>query len=301
MLERGNERRVKLAALGTESGAFLPCLSREAIMSVRQMFLTVVILATAICVLAQTTETKTPQPQPKSSAIPAENQGGSGAKALQQVEILTDTMGVDFGPYLTQIVKIVKQNWYNLMPPSVFPPIKKQGKVSIEFSVLKDGRVSGMTLNNKPDFSGLNITPLPSKDVDLDRAAWASITASTPFPPLPPKFPGERLGLRFFFYYNVSPDTSQITISPSMDVRVPTGSTLSFVASGKDITGTSVTWSVSGPGCSKSACGTISDSGLYTAPMEIPDPPMVIVEVTSKTDMSIAKSKVTIVRANPPH
>ena len=54
--------------------------------------------------------------------------GRSGAKALDQAEILTDTMGVDFGPYLTRVVQIVKQNWYNLMPPSVYPPIFKAGQ-----------------------------------------------------------------------------------------------------------------------------------------------------------------------------
>src|SRR5208282_3074619 len=64
--------------------------------------------------------------------------GRSGAKALDQVEILTDTMGVDFGPYLTRIVQIVKQNWYSIMPPSVYPPIFKQGKLAIEFEILKD-------------------------------------------------------------------------------------------------------------------------------------------------------------------
>ena len=49
-------------------------------------------------------------------------------------------MGVDFGPYLTRITQIVRQNWYNLMPPSVYPPILKQGKLSIEFVILKDGK-----------------------------------------------------------------------------------------------------------------------------------------------------------------
>jgi len=39
---------------------------------------------------------------------------GMGAKALDQAEILTDTMGVDFGPYLTRVVQIVRQNWYKL-------------------------------------------------------------------------------------------------------------------------------------------------------------------------------------------
>jgi TonB family protein len=119
------------------------------------------------------------------------SQGRSGAKALDQAEILTDTMGVDFGPYLTRITQIVRQNWYNLMPPSVYPPILKQGKLQIEFVILKDGKVSGMTVHTS------------SGDVALDRAAWGSITASTPFPPLPKEFPGQILGLRFYYFYNL--------------------------------------------------------------------------------------------------
>jgi TonB family protein len=121
-------------------------------------------------------------------------QGRPGAKALDQAEILTDTMGVDFGPYLTRVVQVVKANWYNLMPPSVYPPILKQGKLSIEFVIQKNGDVSGMTLHTS------------SGDVPLDRAAWASITASNPFPPLPKEFPGQILGLRFYYFYNLQPD-----------------------------------------------------------------------------------------------
>ncbi|MFZ1916430.1 MAG: TonB family protein [Terriglobales bacterium] len=121
-------------------------------------------------------------------------QGRTGAKALDQAEILTDTMGVDFGPYLTRVVQVVKANWYNLMPPSVYPPILKQGKLSIEFVIQKNGDVSGMTLHTS------------SGDVPLDRAAWASITASNPFPPLPKEFPGQILGLRFYYFYNLQPN-----------------------------------------------------------------------------------------------
>ena len=120
--------------------------------------------------------------------------GRSGAKALDQAEILTDTMGVDFGPYLTRIVQIVKQNWYTLMPPSVYPPILKQGKLSIEFVILKDGKTTGMVVHTS------------SGDVALDRAAWGSITDSAPFPPLPKEFPGQILGLRFYYFYNLNPN-----------------------------------------------------------------------------------------------
>lgn len=119
------------------------------------------------------------------------NQGRGGAKALDQAEILTDTMGVDFGPYLARITQIVRGNWMIAMPPSVYPPILKQGKLSVEFIIQKNGTTSNMVLHTS------------SGDVALDRAAWASITASNPFPPLPKEFPGQVLGLRFYYFYNL--------------------------------------------------------------------------------------------------
>ncbi|HSZ63421.1 MAG TPA: TonB C-terminal domain-containing protein [Terriglobales bacterium] len=121
------------------------------------------------------------------------SQGRGGYKAMAPAEILTDTMGVDFGPYMTRIVQIVKQNWYTLMPPSVYPPTFKQGKLALEFVIMKDGSVQGL------------VRDTTSGDVALDRAAMASITASTPFPPLPKEFPGKLLGLRFYYFYNLEP------------------------------------------------------------------------------------------------
>jgi outer membrane biosynthesis protein TonB len=121
------------------------------------------------------------------------SQGRGGYKAMAPAEILTDTMGVDFGPYMTRIVQIVKQNWYTLMPPSVYPPTFKQGKLALEFVIMKDGSVQGL------------LRDTTSGDVALDRAAMASITASTPFPPLPKEFPGKLLGLRFYYFYNLEP------------------------------------------------------------------------------------------------
>ena len=121
------------------------------------------------------------------------SQGRGGYKAQAPAEILTDTMGVDFGPYMTRIVQIVRENWYNLMPPSVYPPIRKQGKLALEFVIMKDGTVEGL------------LRDTTSGDVALDRAAMASIKASTPFPPLPKEFPGKLLGLRFYYFYNLEP------------------------------------------------------------------------------------------------
>jgi TonB family protein len=79
------------------------------------------------------------------------------------------------------------------MPPSVYPPILKQGKLAIEFVILKNGNSTEMAIRSS------------SGDVALDRAAWASITASNPFPPLPKEFPGKILGLRFYYFYNLEP------------------------------------------------------------------------------------------------
>ena len=112
------------------------------------------------------------------------------------LEILSDTMGVDFGPYLARVLHDVRQNWYNLIPEVARPPLMKKGKVSIQFAIMKDGTVAGMQLIG------------PSGDVALDRAAWGGITGSDPFPPLPDQFRGSYLALRFHFYYN--PDKNDL-------------------------------------------------------------------------------------------
>jgi TonB family protein len=111
------------------------------------------------------------------------------------VDILSDTLGVDFGPYLARILEDVRRNWYNLIPEEARSPLFKQGNLAIQFVIDKNGSVEGMRLI------------LPSGDVALDRAAWGGITASNPFPPLPKEFTGPYLALRFRFYYN--PDRGQ--------------------------------------------------------------------------------------------
>src|SRR5205085_592827 len=105
-------------------------------------------------------------------------QGRQATKAVGELDVLSDTMGVDFGPYLSRVLHDVRQNWYNLIPEVARAPLMKRGKVSIEFAILKDGRVAGMRL------------AAGSGDVALDRAAWGGVTASNPFPPLPGEFSG---------------------------------------------------------------------------------------------------------------
>ncbi len=123
-------------------------------------------------------------------------QGKQAGEAIGPLDVLSDTMGVDFGPYLARVLHDVRENWYRIIPESARAPLMKKGKVSIEFAILKDGQVAGLQIVGS------------SGDVALDRAAYGGITASKPFPPLPTEFGGQYLALRFHFYYN--PERSEI-------------------------------------------------------------------------------------------
>src|SRR5256885_3058156 len=118
---------------------------------------------------------------------------GAHGRQLGALDILSDTQGVDFGPYLQRIVQVVRQNWYILIPESAE---LTKGKLAIEFAITKDGQVADMRLVTS------------SGDVALDRPAWGSITNSNPFPPLPTDFRGPYLALRFRYYYN--PDKADL-------------------------------------------------------------------------------------------
>jgi TonB family protein len=103
--------------------------------------------------------------------------------------ILSDTRGVDFGPYLARVVYNVKRNWYSMIP--VAAKLGQKGRVGIVFEILKDGSVPQLRL-------------VATSGADsLDRAAVGSIQASNPFPPLPEEFTGEHLVLQFIFLYNI--------------------------------------------------------------------------------------------------
>jgi TonB family protein len=115
---------------------------------------------------------------------PSQHPGNQGA-----VDILSDTLGVNFGPYIQRVIYDTKRAWYPIIPEVAQPPISKQGKVLIRFKIRPDGSVFDMQLEG------------PSGDVSLDRAAWVGITGGG-YPPLPRNFKGPFLELRFYFLYN---------------------------------------------------------------------------------------------------
>ena len=105
------------------------------------------------------------------------------------LELKSDPMGVDFRPYLTQILATIRRNWYAVMPESV--KLGRHGKVGLLFAIVKSGSVSKVTYAFQ---SGADA---------LDKAAVAAISASNPFPPLPAEFKGDRVVLQLNFAYNV--------------------------------------------------------------------------------------------------
>lgn len=129
-------------------------------------------------------------------------QGGDyGANAPLQhgglntgVEVLSDTMGVDFAPYLRRILSDIRRTWVPLIPEEARPPLNKQGETLIRFTILPDGRIGQMHLEAS------------THDQAIDRAAWGGITGVGQFPPLPSNFKGPQLELRIDFLVNTRPE-----------------------------------------------------------------------------------------------
>jgi len=95
-----------------------------------------------------------------------------------------------------------------------------------------------------------------------------------------------------------------ITISPT-SASMKTGGQQQFQATVTGSANTSVNWSVSGVGCAGAACGTVSSTGLYTAPPTVPPVSLVTVKATSVADAtksassSVSLSTLVIVSVSP--
>ncbi|MGZ4876106.1 MAG: TonB family protein [Candidatus Angelobacter sp.] len=112
------------------------------------------------------------------------------ANVKSRIEILSDTMGVDLGPYIKRLRYRIQGYWDALIPPVALPPVNKSGTVTIELAITRDGSVRGMKLINS------------SGSVALDQAAWHGISEAVPLPTLPLDFKGDYLQLRCNFAYN---------------------------------------------------------------------------------------------------
>ena len=91
-----------------------------------------------------------------------------------------------------------------------------------------------------------------------------------------------------------TPNPVRVTISP-VSATVGAGGTQQFTATVENTNNTAVTWQVSGVIGGNATVGTISSSGLYTAPAVVPNPAIVTVTAVSQADPTkSASAQVTI-------
>jgi len=109
--------------------------------------------------------------------------------SIEPPTILSNSLGYDFARYIGPLMNRVRYNWY-MMIPEVARRGEK-GKVSVIFTIIRDGKVQDLRL------------VLSSKVQALDRAATAAIEASNPFAALPSDFKGEHIDLQLTFLYNI--------------------------------------------------------------------------------------------------
>lgn len=135
------------------------------------------------------------QSSASSSASPRSQ---SGQEPASTFEVLSDTQGVDFGPYLRSVLHSVQAKWQTLLPAKVQKPTLAKGVTAIRFKISPDGKVSGMSLDAS------------THDDELNRAAWNAIKGQQ-FAPLPAAFTGPNLEIRILFRVNEPSATSPET------------------------------------------------------------------------------------------
>jgi len=95
------------------------------------------------------------------------------------------------------------------------------------------------------------------------------------------------------------PPPVSITISPT-SATVQTSRTQQFTATVSNTTNTGVTWQVNGVAGGNSTVGTVSTSGLYTAPGSVPSPATVTVSAISNADPTKSAGSTVTITVPPP-
>lgn len=113
----------------------------------------------------------------------------SMGRAFSNMELKSDPMGVDFRPYMRQILLTIKRNWLAVYPEAA--RLGQRGETVLEFAIAKQGIVTKVIFSSE---SGAKA---------LDQSAVAAISASNPLLPLPREFKGDRIVLRMTFKYNM--------------------------------------------------------------------------------------------------
>ncbi len=123
--------------------------------------------------------------------IPSLNNVPSAGRIGSNLQLLSDPKGIDFKPYLIQILTVVRRNWLSIIPEAA--KMGRRGRVLVQFSVDRSGGVPKLVI---AEGAG------PGGD-SLDRAAVSAISASYPFPPLPADYKGDQIRVQLAFSYNL--------------------------------------------------------------------------------------------------
>lgn len=115
-------------------------------------------------------------------------QAPSSGPIRSNLQLLSDPEGIDFKPYLIQVLTAVRVNWMSVIPESA--RLGRKGRVLVQFIINRRGGVPKLVIAES------------SGTAAFDRAAVAGISASYPFPELPKNFKGNEIRLQLAFTYN---------------------------------------------------------------------------------------------------
>jgi TonB family protein len=113
----------------------------------------------------------------------------SSGDIKSNLQLLSDPKGVDFKPYMVQVLMAVRRNWLAIIPDSA--RAGRRGRVIVQFAIDRTGSVPKVVIAE-----GAGTT-------EFDRAAVAAISQSVPLPPLPADYKGDQIRLQFAFSYNM--------------------------------------------------------------------------------------------------
>ena len=119
---------------------------------------------------------------------PFSRQAPAPGRMASNLQLRSDAQGVDFKPYLIQVLAAVRRNWLAIIPESA--RLGRRGRVLLEFIIDRKGAVPKLVISS------------PSGTEAYDRAAVAGVSASYPFPPLPAGYKGDQIRLQMAFTYN---------------------------------------------------------------------------------------------------
>jgi TonB family protein len=100
-------------------------------------------------------------------------------------KLLSDPKGVDFAPYLAQVLASVKRYWLLILPKN-----GHRGYVSVQFAIQRDGTIRKVVFAQQ------------TGDPSLDNTAVQAISGGGPFGPLPVQYTEAEIHVEMDFAYN---------------------------------------------------------------------------------------------------